>query len=218
MDINFRTIKRYDARIMSFDLQNSVIERSIINEGFIPIGAKPKLKPRLMELKIEFRNKLRLSQFVEDLIQSDQILIDINDGFIYRCTLKQMDGNITSIANRWHQLTIPLYAIQSGMKRRVCLKYHETLVIVAGTHECDVVYELFPKENGSININGIKIDNVKAGSTLIIDGINKLITENGANAFGRSNLRKFPSLPAGENVVTLDKDIDAFLYYYPVFA
>ena len=37
---------------MSFDLQNSVIERSIINEGFIPIGAKPKLKPRLMELKI----------------------------------------------------------------------------------------------------------------------------------------------------------------------
>ncbi|WP_320973703.1 hypothetical protein [Dysgonomonas capnocytophagoides] len=218
MDINFRTIRRYDARIMSFDLQNSAIERSIINESFIPIGTKPKLKPRPMELKIEFRNKLRLSQFFEDLIQSDQILIDINDGFIYRCTLKQMDGNITSIANRWHQLIIPLYAIQSATKRRVCLESPETLVIVAGTHECDVIYELFPKENGSININGIKIDNVKAGSTVIIDGINKLITENGANAFGRSNLRKFPSLPAGENVITLDKDIDAFLYYYPVFA
>ncbi|MCR0266105.1 hypothetical protein MKC73_19620 [[Clostridium] innocuum] len=218
MKINFRTIKKYDARIMSFDLQNSAIERSIINESFIPIGTKPKLKPRPMELKIEFRNKLRLSHFTEDLIQSKELLIDINDGFIYRCTLRQMEGNINSIANKWYQLTIPVYAIQSGSKRRVCLKYPETLVIVAGTHECDVVYELFPKENGSININEIVIDNVKAGSTVIIDGINKLITENGENAFGRSNLRKFPSLMAGENTITLYTDIEAYLYYYPVYA
>ena len=89
---------------------------------------------------------------------------------------------------------------------------------MAGTHECDVVYELYPKENGSININEIVIDNVKAGSKIIIDGLNKLITENGKNAFGRSNLRKFPSLMAGENTITLNTDIEAYLYYYPVYA
>lgn len=65
--------------------------------------------------------------------------------------------------------------------------------------------------------SSITVQNITKDIPLIIDGENGLITQNGINKFGDSNLWEFPRIKHGKNTVTLSTVCTATLTYKPRF-
>ncbi|MBR1390902.1 MAG: phage tail family protein [Lachnospiraceae bacterium] len=79
---------------------------------------------------------------------------------------------------------------------------------VAGTRDAPCVVEILAKNNLSnytitgLGEDGITIESLAAGQTVVIDGILGLVTVSGKNAFDRVNLWEFPKLKTGRTELT----------------
>ena len=68
-------------------------------------------------------------------------------------------------------------------------------------------------------VNGITLTSIPNGAKIVIDGIEKAITQNGANKFAESNLIDFPRFDPNnpDVIITMSQYIPMTISYYPTY-
>lgn len=117
-------------------------------------------------------------------------------------------------------VTYSLNAVCIGKK--IVRQFSDTLEFTyEGNAKTPAVIEIVTQTGlNSITITGISdksvtVRNIIKDIPLVIDGENVLITQNGVNKFGDSDLWEFPSLKPGNNIITLSTACAATLTYKP---
>lgn len=224
MKINNKNIKHYHMKINSFTYQPMIYNREIFQpeSSIRPILGKAVLAPKSMELIAEFHSKLDISNFIADLMKNNEIIIDIDDGYKYRCYLSQVGNLVEEYWQGWYRITLPLLVIQQGSRRRLLLDKRENHVIIAGNWPSECIYEITPYKNMySFEIDGHVIRNLYENKTVYFDGEQKKIyTNTEINKYPDCTLKNnsFPIISPDTNVIKMsDTDVKVYLYYDPIF-
>lgn len=90
-------------------------------------------------------------------------------------------------------------------------------VQIAGTAQTDAVISFIAPDSGTASVCGIAFTGLTPGAAVVIDGRNKIVTQNGENAFLLTNLTAFPVLHPGTNILDVTAGLAITLKYYPMY-
>ena len=214
----------FNMKINSFTYQPFATNCEIFQlEGSIrPTLGKKVLTPKPMQLVAEFRSKKDISDFIAELLNHDENIIDIDDGYYYRCYLSKLSQPVDEYWQGWYRVKISLLVIQEGSRRRLMLNKVDNQIIVAGNWQTECVYEITPTSNmESVNIDGHIIKNLYANRTVYLDGeMKKIYTIVEPNKYLDCNLKQnsFPILsPGRQNINISSTAVKVVLKYTPIF-
>lgn len=224
MRINNKPMDMFHMRINSFTYQPFVMERKVFQpeRSLRPILGKLAIAAKNMQLIAEFRSKLDISNFMAELMSHEENLIDIEDGYRYRCYLSKISNPINEYWQGWYRLTLPLTVIQEGSRRKATLKKAENFIQIAGNWETECLFEITPKKNmDSFTIDGHIIRRLYANRTVYLDGeLKKVYTETEPNKYPDCTLKGklFPRLKPGTQIIRMSNtDAKVVLRYTPVY-
>lgn len=158
----------------------------------------------------------------EGLIVGKTVEISLPDGYMYTAIVQTLpaatfdgsgehDVTYTFIAIR-HKPTVTQKIVSGGFV--FCESNTTTPCIISATF--NTVSN--PDTTSKVKLQDIIIKNVSAGSNIVIDGVNGLITCGNSNKFNDSNLIEFPTLQPGKNIITaVPADADITVTYTPIY-
>lgn len=222
MKINEKNISYYNMQIQSFTYQPLSINRELFtgDRSLTVITGQWNIKPKEMTLIADFQSMADISLFIADLMLHDENIIDMEDGYIYHCYLKEIEEAVEVPAKNWYTLTVAFKVIQTEPLRHVVFN-GKTSVFIGGTWQTSIRFRIVSSlDIASFTIAGHVIKNLKANKEFILDGIDKMITCQGKNCFGDVILANnhFPSLtPGWHDIETNNTKVKVTLEYYPMF-
>ena len=148
-------------------------------------------------------------------------------------TLDEVDPNIEYLCSYDNQPTVDkinenasivsytFKAFKQGKEKSIELKRTTApqTVNIEGTGETEVIYEITPDvAMAEFSIGDIRVLNLQAGKTLIVNGKKKTVIQDGANKIKDTDFWSFPSLAPGNNQITLSHTgVKVVLKYNPRF-
>ncbi len=196
-----------------------------LDEGFDPVKYKAN-KYTDFEIYIDMLVKGNTKEECELLMSS--LLLDFDSGtlqlddmqFMYRFDLKSENRELIK---RWlyhYEITLTAYC-KLGVPENLSFSGREYTFNAKGTSETPAVISLL-SDIGLVNLiieglteEAIEIKSVGANSTILIDGENCTITENGENILNKTELWEFPRLKPGINILKLSSECSVNISYYP---
>lgn len=220
MLINNIDISKYNARVLDVNIQNS----SISNLSDFDI--KNKLLPLFLKSKVSLNN-ITVTLLINSLdkrqyyLDKSNLLSNMLDSFdIYfkdrnlkfKCVLvNQADQpSLRQIRGRF-QLTFIGYNLENEVIETINRITSKT-VDAFGNYKVPIIMEITPViDMIDLKITGLSEDplivkNLKGTKTIIIDGINGTVTQDGINKFNDTDMWEFPFLVPGKNNILLSKD------------
>lgn len=220
MLINNIDISKYNARVLDVNIQNS----SISNLSDFDI--KNKLLPLFLKSKVALNN-ITVTLLINSLdkrqyyLDKSNLLSNMIDSFdIYfkdrnlkfKCVLvNQADQpSLRQIRGRF-QLTFIGYNLENEVIETINRITSKT-IDAFGNYKVPIIMEITPViDMIDLKITGLSEDplivkKLKGTKTIIIDGINGTITQDGINKFNDTDMWEFPFLVPGKNNITLSKD------------
>ncbi len=224
MKLNKHNFKEYGARVLKWGYQPLSITRENFqpDNSLLPILGIKYPKPKPMELVVEFSQQRLMSDFIAEILKNDMNLLDLDDGYIYKCWMPTLNNPVEEPAWGWYSVTIPFLVIQTAAERAISLKKLKNDVIVQGNWECECRYEITLKSNEtSFTVDGIIVKDIRANQKLVIDGAEKRIyTGDSVNKYSDAILRnnRFPVLSPGPQSIQISSTAhDVWLYYQPIY-
>lgn len=144
--------------------------------------------------------------------------LQMPDGFLYRAALESF-GKAEAITPDGTILSCE-FTLQGQRCRHLqthTLPAGGGTLYIEGTHpsmDCRLTVRV-GKAASSYNMAGTLWTEVNTGDVLVLDGLNKLMTKNGANAVLSNNATGWPKLHPGANVLSAPDALT--VEYYPVF-
>lgn len=225
MKINNKNIEIFKAKLSERVIGPATIDITSLweNQFLEPIyyTGKYKFKPIKLVLDIVCTNnnelELMKSNLIKELCQCTIKFDDIED-ITYSC-IQNGDVEIEDIMPGNQMLTINLYGIAEGNQEIENLSSTTSKTInVDGTSKTPCKLTLNLISATTITITGLSENNItltNVNGTVIIDGSKCVILENNVNAFGKSNLKDFPSLNCGTNNITFSIAVNGSITYKP---
>lgn len=224
MKLNKHNFKEYGARVLKWGYQPLSINRENFqsDNSLCPILGKNYPKPKPMELVVEFSQRSLMSDFTAEILKNDMNLLDLDDGYLYKCWMPTLNNPVEEPSWGWYQMTIPLLVIQTAVERAVPLEEVSNNIIVYGNWQTECRYEINIKSNiTSFTVAGITVKNLKANQKLVIDGVEKRVyTGDSINKYNDTVLKNnhFPVLSPGLQTIQISSTShDAWLYYQPIY-
>lgn len=222
MLINNKNINTFGSSLVSYTIGISEINKGVEWHGaalspfvyFEPNRFKSIKIKVLIEGKTRDNLEINKSNLSKEL---KECVIKFSDSkFIYDSIL---DGIEYENINRFAIIAeISLLGISQETKKTITLAKSATQNInIEGNAPCEVLYEIVSEITASeFIINGIKIKNITAGQTLLIDGITKRILVDGQNKFKDSEFWEFPKLQPGTNTINISSTrVSVKVHYNP---
>lgn len=220
MLINNIDISKYNARVLDVNIQNS----SISNLSNFDI--KNKLLPLFLKSKVSLNNitvtllinslykrqyYLDKSNLLSNMLESFDIYFK-DRNLKFKCVLvNQADQpSLRQIRGRF-QLTFIGYNLENEVIETINRVSYKTINAL-GNYTVPITIEITPIiDMIDFKITGLSEDplivkNLKGNKTIIIDGINGTVTQDGINKFDDTDMWEFPFLVPGKNSITLSKD------------
>lgn len=220
MLINNIDISKYNARVLDINIQNS----SISNLSDLDI--KNKLLPLFLKSKVSLNNitvtllinsldkmqyYLDKSNLLSNMLESFDIYFK-DRNLKFKCVLvNQADQpSLRQIRGRF-QLTFIGYNLGNEVIETINRVSYKTINAL-GNYTVPIIVEITPIiDMIDFKITGLSEDplilrNLKGNKTIIIDGINGTVTQDGINKFEDTEMWEFPFLVPGKNNITLSKD------------
>lgn len=237
-DISFgqRRLSEFDAHILT---SVSVAPIQPDTEVFVGIGRSTqqviknrRSAARQMTIMVDFHGNLSTairheSEFEGLFVGADPVLVDIGDGFLYDCVLTNA-SQAEGVPEVCVSMIYTFSAVRRGEDKTISFtaerkQYHceSTFPIT----DCSITIHNFRGYDEYVEIN---INNLRFGfpngisGDLVIDGINKIILDDGENITNSVTWTNFPFLIPGENVFfgfagSYPTPIDVTLKYHPVY-
>ena len=187
--MHFKAMTRFDSLQVQFKFTNAVF------------GDISKFSEKLKACRIYFSNSFYEGKFFDCILQNSQI---------------------ESVSRRFTAVTYNFQSLLYGGEHRVILALGDNSVIVGGAKETDAIIEFESISSSVYDVKSAEIRNmavtpdeviaavynVKQGEKIVIDGVKKTVTSNGANNFDRVDLINFPRFRAGENQLRFRRSAD----------
>lgn len=223
MFINNKSIKEFNMKINFFSYQpaNLIANVTLLEKSMRPAQGKKLLTLKNMVLVAEFISKKDISNFIAELYQHEENLLDIDDGYLYHCWNADLSAPVDEIAKNLYRISIPFLVLQTLSRQEEKLNMPSNEIINLGNIESECIYEITANTTTEFMIDNINIKSLEGNRTLVIDGINKLVyykDEPEISKFDLTDLKSFPKLPVGKsNIIrTEDSTVSCLLSYYPV--
>lgn len=220
MLINNIDVSKYNARVLDVNIQNS----SISNLSDLDI--KNKLLPLFLKSKVALNNitvtllinsldkrqyYLDKSNLLSNMLESFDIYFK-DRNLKFKCVLvNQADQpSLRQIRGRF-QLTFIGYNLENEVIETINRIASKT-VDAFGNYKVPIIMEITPViDMIDLKITGLSEDplivkNLKGTKTIIIDGIDGTVTQDGINKFNDTDMWEFPFLVPGKNNILLSKD------------
>lgn len=146
--------------------------------------------------------------------------IRIGDGYLYDAILTAAADPEQELRNRFF-ITYTFDAVRQGEERVVpfsssCSVYCDS---TAGQTPCK--FRILSNRNiPALTLFDMTVYDLKTNDVFVIDGVQKLATVNGSNAFEQLTLvngTDFPSLIPGWNKIMMSEPADVTLSYFPIY-
>lgn len=141
------------------------------------------------------------------------------DGYYYRSALSGI-SEIDWPAQWIAEFTLTFQSVQHEALVSADIPRSPFTLYYTGTAPAGYVIEFTaPSAMSSFTICGITLKNIPANAKIIIDGINKQVTQNGKNKFEETDIISFPVFDPQnpETKITVSQYIPAKISYYPTF-
>ncbi len=225
MRINNLSLNHFNMKANSFSYQPLNIARAVFqpDRSIYPILGELNLKPKKMTMIAEFKSKLDISNFIAELLNHKVNIFDIDDGFIYKIYLQEVNNSVTEYWQGWYRLSLPVLVIQCGHEQKYTLAEEKNLIVNIGNYKCDCIYTILPLRNlESLTVDQITIKNLIAGNQIVLNGeLKKVYSETEPNKYSDCTFGNnlFPKLDPGLNTIFISNptDVKINLSFTPIF-
>lgn len=218
--VNGVALSDYGASLLSYNTGAVALKNNYFkpNKRLTPAIFSPDMPLRSVSIKCEFyggSDGLAESAATNfGFLLTAETELYLPDGFYYRGVLTNA-GKPTRIAQGIFQREYTLTAYRHGGMESITLSASGKATI-KGNMDAEVRYTVTIVGGTTFTVNGITVQNI-TGSTIVIDGIKGLVTEDGANCFDKTDMTEFPTLKAGENNITITGNVRVVIEYYPIY-
>ncbi len=216
--INGSLLNSFKAKLLDYQIGDISYSNGYIlpPSAIWPISLNAKKGLRPITINLDFNGdsrheiELAISELKAILHQGADILLP--DGFYYYSVYESCSVS-KEVAPWIVNVQFSLSGVRHGALQTEVLS-ESGEIFVKGNSDTPTIFKI-RSTTGAAIINGITISNMK--SMVIIDGIEKTITENGINKFSDTNLTAFPVLKRGINSIVLSSGTSLEISYYPIF-
>ena len=230
MLINNIDISIFKARYSSKDIQSSdiIVKEEWFENSLIPLYLGKQETYKLIKVKLIIKDKdeesclLNISNLVKQFEKCTIKFDDLN--YFYDCTI--LNVNHVRVVKGLYTLDVGLksgYAYKPTIIE-VANRITSKTINVAGNTETPCIVEIVPSiDTIDIILDGfaddpIIIKNLKANKTVIVDGESQMVTVDGINKYGDTDMWDFPSLKPGNNNLKFSRNnCDIKVKYKPRF-
>lgn len=225
MYIGNKALSEFSAKLLDWkpgapNLSNTISPGK--NYSF-PVLLRSEISPKPLSITVNVIG----SDYADAMRRSSELILAVNDtvelympdGFYYRSVLSGMSD--FSWPTSWiAEFTIEFQCVQHSDLIKIDIPRSPYTLYYGGTAPAGFKIEFTaPSALSTFTICGITLTNIPAGAKIIIDGIEKSVTQNEANKFAETNMIDFPALEPKNPVytVTMSQFIPAKISYYPTF-
>lgn len=145
--------------------------------------------------------------------------LQMPDGFIYRSALSSVSS--VQYPAKWiAEFTLTFSCVQCGQYQEINIIQDKQPIYYSGTAPAPYKIEFTaPSAMQSITVQGIQLTSIPAGAKIVIDGLEKTVTQNGANKFLETNLIDFPVFEPSELPIEISVSpfVPLKIGYYPIY-
>lgn len=218
--VNGVALSDYGASLLSYNTGAVALKNNYFkpNKRLTPAIFSPDMPLRSVSIKCEFyaaSDGLAESAATNfGFLLTAETDLYLPDGFYYRGVLTNA-GKPTRIAQGIFQREYTLTAYRHGGLESITLSASGKATI-KGNMDAEVRYTITIGGGTTFTVNDITVQNI-TGSTIVIDGIKGLVTEDGANCFDKTDMTEFPTLKAGANDIAITGNGRVVIEYYPIY-
>lgn len=225
MYIDGTPLEYYGAKLLDFvpgfpSLTNTVLEGK---NYALPRLLRSEVAPKPLTVKVTIRQPT----YHEAMQTASRLILALNktvelygpDGLYYRSA---MDGSpsFNWLSIGLLEVGLSFCAVAHGALEAVEIPRNNYPLHYPGTAPAGYKIEFTaPTALSSFTIGGITLASIPNGAKIVIDGIEKMITQNGANKFAESNLIDFPRFDPinPDMIITMSQYIPITISYYPTY-
>lgn len=218
MKINDHDFKEYHASVVRFAPVSMEFTQDILfsEYSYYPIMGGKSMKPQPRELVIDFTSEEDISDFSAEA--QKECILDLDDGYRYHC----YPSSFGKISEEAYGAYTGVYAFYTLKQKPLVAEILMNSILNQGNIETNMIYEITSeKAIDELCVGEIRILNLSANKTLIIDGIDKRIYYQDApnvSAFDDVIISRFPVLSEGLNEIKKsDSNVQVIVKYYPTF-
>lgn len=218
--VNGVALATYGASLLSYNTGAVALKNNYFkpNKRLTPAIFSPDMPLRSVSIKCEFYAETdgiaESSATNLGFLITTETDLYLPDGFYYKGVLTNA-GKPTRIAQGIFQREYTLIAYRHGGLETITLPSSGKATI-KGNMDAEVRYVVTIGSGTSFTVNDITVQNI-TGSTIVIDGIKGIVTEDGVNCFDKTDMTEFPKLKAGTNDVTTVGNGSVVIEYYPIY-
>ncbi len=219
--INNAPLSLYKAELVEYSVGACEYSNSYLipPAGFIPVKVDGNVGTRKVSITLDIFGDssaeiaMRISELTAALHKNAELFLP--DEFYYTCVYTGC-SEPEEKAPWISQVTFDF----EGYRHRALTTEEFTSsgkMFVEGNCGAPAIISIVPNSAGvkTASVNGITIKNIIG--TVVIDGIEKTVTQGGKNKFADTNLARFPTLQPGYNDIMIDGNVTVGISYYPIY-
>lgn len=153
----------------------------------------------------------------EGLLVGKVVEISLPDGFIYTAIVNSIAA-ATFDSSGEHDVTYTFNAVRHAKPISEIIKANSYMICNSNTATLPIITAEYANTKSEVTLQGVTIKNIAVGTKIVIDSVLGLITADGKNKFGDSDLIDFPVLQPGENQITSSaSDVRITVSYTPIY-
>lgn len=153
----------------------------------------------------------------EGLLVGKVVEIALPDGFIYTAIVNSIAA-ATFDSSGEHDVTYTFNAVRHAKPISEIIKANSYMICKSNTATLPIITAVYASTAAEVILQGVKIKNITANTTIVIDSVSGKITANGKNKFGDSDLIDFPILQPDKNQITSSvSDVSITVSYTPIY-
>lgn len=153
----------------------------------------------------------------EGLLVGKVVEIALPDGFIYTAIVNSISA-ATFDSSGEHDVTYTFNAVRHAKPISEIIKANSYMICKSNTATLPIITAEYVNTKSEVTLQGVTIKNITVGTKIVIDSLAGLITADGKNKFGDSDLIDFPVLQPGKNQITSSvSDVSITVSYTPIY-
>ena len=236
MTINGVDVSAYNARLQSYSVSGTTVTNNLsASRSFLTAPTLFSAVPgtRTLSLTLTFyphylgdnakgltvSDRLATENITafEGLLVGKVVEISLPDGFIYTAIVNSIAA-ATFDSSGEHDVTYTFNAVRHAKPISEIIKANSYMICNSNTATLPIITAEYANTKSEVTLQGVTIKNIAVGTKIVIDSVSGLITADGKNKFGDSDLIDFPVLQPGKNQITSSaSDVSITVSYTPIY-
>lgn len=219
--IDGQDVASFGARLVSYNTGAPLVTNTY-QEGasLFPVLLEHRVGLRSLTVVLEFsadsrEEAVRNLSFVSALLAAKSEIF-LPDGFLYSCILTGISQPEDSMETLF-DVTYSFVGVRHGALKTISLPEGGGTVTCEGNLASECRLRFTPSTAATVTVFEMTLENLAAGKPVVIDGIGKVVTQDGRNIWGSTDLVGFPRLLPGENSVRISPPVPLTVEYYPIW-